>query len=154
MEGFKWKKNDGWYDFYATEILPSGQTIKIEFQENESSKVTYFSIYLCIMNKRKCEEQSVLHITGKDGLMGLLWAKEKIKEFESYVQSYTYAKERIVIYCGWDDNRRRNIYYRGLKSLGYYYGRVFGEKVIMKELFHGHDGYESVHDDIIERSNI
>ena len=128
----------GYHIYSAMSILPSGQTIRIEFSEDETKKKWYFHIYLVTMDKRKSEGSTRLHCTGKDGLLGLLWAKNKIEEFEEFIKKQKsiieHSAKPIVIYCWWDDNRRRNVYARGLRSLGYKYGIVFGQKVLYKEI--------------------
>lgn len=132
---FKLNKENGWYDYWESTVLPSGQTVKIEFQEDETKKKLYYSIYLVTMDKRKSEAFTVLHTTGKDGLQGLLWAKEKIIEFEKFILDEPRWHDRpIIMYCSWDDNRRRDIYHRGLKSIGYDYGVAFGRKVLLKQI--------------------
>lgn len=45
-----------------------------------------------------------------------------------------YCKNTIIIYCEWTDNRRRNVYERGLKSLGYTFGKAFGKKALVKKI--------------------
>lgn len=120
-------------DYYSTEILDSGQTIKIEFQESWSKSKYYYGIYLVIMDKRKSEESTYLKTTGKDGLAGLIWAKKKIIEFESFIKE-KHKGVPVVIYCGWDNNRRRDVYFRGLKNIGYKFDMVFGKKALCKKI--------------------
>jgi len=120
--------------YCASELLPSGQIIYIEFQKDWSKSKYYFNIFLEIKNKKR-NNYSCLQQTGKDGLIGLLWAKDIIKEFEIFIkQEYPYKNHTTILHCGWDDNRRRNVYERGLRKMGYTYGRVFGYKALMKEL--------------------
>ncbi len=120
-------------DYYDDKILDSGQIIKIEFQKDLSNSKHYYSIYLVVMNKRKSEESTYLATTGKDGLKGLIWAKSKIIEFEKFIKD-KYIDKPIVIYCQWDNNRRRNVYERGLRSIGYKFNMVFGKKALCKTL--------------------
>lgn len=120
-------------NYYDQVVLDSGQTIKIEFQEDWSNNRYYYNIYLVTMNKRKLENNTYLKSTGKDGLKGLLWAKRKIKEFEEFIKE-EHANTPKTIYCRWDDNRRRNIYAYGLKDLGYKYGMVLNKKALYKNI--------------------
>jgi hypothetical protein len=120
-------------DWWDATVLPSGQTIKIEFQFDESSDRYYYSIYLVTMDKRKSEHTTPLKTTGRDGLRGLLWAKQKIIEFEAFILDRPSAKP-ITMCCIWTDNRRRDVYARGLKSLGYNFTMLFGRKVLAKQL--------------------
>ena len=126
---------DGEYfnNYYDTCILNSGQMIKIEFQEDRSNDKYYYNIYLVISNKRKSTKNTYLKSTGKDGLKGLFWAKKKIIEFESFIKEKN-KDVPIVIIARWDDNRRRNVYERGLKNLGYKYNMIFGSKALSKTI--------------------
>jgi hypothetical protein len=83
------------------------------------------------MNKRKSENNTYLKSMGKDGLKGLIWAKQKIKEFESFIKE-KHDNIPTIIYCRWDDNRRRNVYAYGLKDLGYKFGMIFNKKALFK----------------------
>ena len=43
-------------------------------------------------------------------------------------------KRDVVIFCHWEDNRRRDAYYKVLSKKGYRYGNApWGQKVIMKK---------------------
>ena len=112
-------------------VLPSGQTIKIEFQEDWTRKKYYYNVYLCTMDKRKSESHTRLKMTGKDGLKGLLWARNKIQEFETFIADTNKGVPSIIM-CRWDDNRRRNAYEFGLKRYGYKFGMIFGSKALYK----------------------
>jgi hypothetical protein len=122
---------DGDTGYYDTMKLPSGQTIKIEFQEDWSNDKYYYNIYLVTTHKRKQESSTVLQRTGKDGLKGVMWAREKVKEFEEFIKEI-HKGIPIIIHCGWDCNIRRNLYERGLKDLGYKFNNQFGYKVLSK----------------------
>jgi len=119
-------------DYYSMCKLDNGQIIKIVFSEEWSNNKYYYEIYLVVMTKRKSEDDTTLKSTGKIGIKGLLWAKQKIKEFEKFIKTEKTAP--ITIYCRWDDNRRRNVYAYGLKNLGYNYNMVFGSKALCKTL--------------------
>lgn len=121
---------DGYFD---TEILPSGQTIRIEFQEEWSKSKFHYNIYLVTSHKRKQADRTVLKQTGKDGLKGLLWAKKKVIEFEEFIKEEK-AGTPVIIYCFWEDNRRRNAYAKGLKDIGYNFNHLFGMKVLSKTI--------------------
>lgn len=120
-------------DYIDTEVLPSGQTIKIEFQEEWTNRYYLYNVYLVIMNKRKSENQTQLKSMGKDGIKGLLWAKNKIQEFEKFIKE-KHGDNMSVIFCHWDDNRRRNAYHYGLSKIGYKYGFIGGKKVLLKTI--------------------
>lgn len=118
-------------NYYDTYILDSGQTIKIEFQESWTNSKRYYNIYLVIMNKKKSEHNTRYKIMGRDGLKSFIWAKNKIMEFESFIKE-KYEGIPCVIYCRWDDNRRRDAYYSYLKKIGYQYGMIENKKAIYK----------------------
>jgi hypothetical protein len=124
-------EDDGNCGYFDTVILPSGQTIRIEFQEDWSRSKYHYNIYLVTSHKRRQADDVRLKQTGKDGLKGLLWAKEKIIEFEEFIKE-KHEGIPVIIHCSWDDNRRRNVYERGLKGLGYRFNNLFGYKVLSK----------------------
>ena len=123
----------GYENYYDTSILPSGQTIRIEFQEEWSKSKYFYNVYLVTSHKRKQADSTYGIETGKDGLLGLLWAKDKIIEFEKFIKD-KHEGIPIIIYCYWTDNRRRNVYERGLSKLGYSYNFLFNKKVLSKTL--------------------
>lgn len=96
--------------------------------------MVYFNIFLAIKHKRK-DIYPELEQTGKDGLKGLLWARNKVLEFEKFIKEEPrYESSKVILLCRWDDNRRRKIYYYGLKNYGYKYGMVYGTKAILKQI--------------------
>ncbi|MBC3889498.1 hypothetical protein GH810_14385 [Acetobacterium paludosum] len=131
---FKYTINDQYRDYFDAEILPSGQTIRIEFQEDWTKKIVYFNIFLVTKHKKKAPYPE-LEQTGKDGLKGLMWARSKILEFEKFIREDTgYDRSKIIMICRWDDNRRRNVYFYGLSKCGYKYGMIYGSKAILKQI--------------------
>ena len=123
-------------NYFAKETLPSGQTIYIEFQQDMSGKNICYNIYLEIFNKKKEIGNNPQHLksTGRDGVKGLLWAKQKVIEFEEYILDNNRYNDKIIIYCHWDDKRRRDVYERGLNKIGYKFNRLFDIKVLMKRI--------------------
>lgn len=134
MKNYK-AKSDTWdyTNYYDTALLDSGQAIRIEFQEDWSNSKYYYNIYLVISDKKKNRNNTFLKSMGKDGIKGLLWAKKKVIEFESIIKE-EHKGVPIVIYTTWDDNRRRNVYARGLKNIGYKFNRILGYKALYKEI--------------------
>jgi hypothetical protein len=114
-------------------ILPSGNTIKIEFQEEETRRTIFYNIYLVTAHKRTQEIAATLKQTGRDGLAGLLWAKDMLLNFENFILDKQ-PDRNVIVYCFWDDNRRRKVYGRGLTKIGYKYGRLFNKKVLYKQV--------------------
>jgi hypothetical protein len=114
----------------------NGQFLQIKFYEEiYYDKILYFVCFE-IRNKRYQIGKSWLKTTGKIGLSGLLWAKEKIKEFENFIINKKIEKEKISMYIlvGWEDNRRRKVYERGLKNLGYKIDYMVGRKLLIKKI--------------------
>ena len=130
MRRYSRDDEEGWY---STTKLPSGQTIRIEFQESNSWHKYHYNIYLVTSHKRKQSDNVTLKATGKDGLEGLMWARDKIIEFEEFVKDI-HRGIPVIIYCCWDCNRRRNVYERGLRDLGYRFNNLFGYKVLSKTI--------------------
>lgn len=130
MKRFDIGNNGGYFD---TMLLPSGQTIRIEFQEDWSKTKWHYNIYLVISHKRKQSDDVYMKSTGKDGLKGLIWARDKIIEFEGFIKEI-HLGIPIIIYFSWDDNRRRNVYKRGLRGMGYNFNHLFGAKVLSKTI--------------------
>lgn len=128
----KYNNGDGFADnYYDTCVMPSGQTIKIEFQEEWSKRKYYYNVHLVIVDKRKSKHDTYLKSTGKDGLSSLIWAKQKVKEFEGYIGNQHIGIPK-TIYCRWDNGKRRNVYAYGLKESGYKFNMVFGCKALSK----------------------
>jgi len=85
------------------------------------------------MDKRKSEHKTALKSMGKDGLGGLIWARNKVKEFEEFIKQENPDIPKVII-CTWNDNRRRNAYAYGLKKIGYKFDMVFGCKALCKKI--------------------
>jgi len=128
------------YDNYnmsynTSSILSDNNKIAItfykEYNEVKKNSIIFYQIYLRIKHKRK--NNVTLKQTGKCGLEGLIWAKNKIIEFEEYIKTIDKDKRKIIL-VGWDDNRRRNVYHKGLKNIGYKYGFMFDKKYLFKEI--------------------
>lgn len=120
-------------NYYDTALLPSGQTIRIEFEEDWSHKKYYYNIFLLITNKKKHSDYPFNKSMGKDGIEGLLWAKRKIVEFEKFIVK-EHKHTPIVIYAGWGNSKRRDVYERGLRNIGYKFNKVFGYKALCKKI--------------------
>ena len=117
--------NDERQDVYVYECKNVfNQKLCLYFTDHER----YYFITFYIMSKKKREFET-LKQTGKDGLTSLLWAKNCIKDFIDNV-----AKKNDLIIVEWDDKKRKNVYVRGLKSLGFYIGRFDGKEVLMLKI--------------------
>ena len=129
-------RGEDYGDYYCTKTLDSGQMIRVDFFQYEYNTICYYFFALAIANKRKNLKNVTGLITGKDGLKGLIFTKEKIIEFEEFIKEeaiYIGIKTPIKIVIQWDDNRRRNVYERGLKGLGYKYDKTIFGKCLSKK---------------------
>ena len=103
-----------------------GQILNLTLFLEEYSNFNEWFITLWI-GKRKKEFQYLTQ-TGKDGIKSLLWAKECIKDFIKHLDE----KQNHKIFVHWDDNRRRDVYARGLKELGFTYQTGYrGKKMLV-----------------------
>lgn len=88
--------------------------------ENNSD---YLSITLSVNKKSKGYEYG--KETGKTGIESLLIAK-KILQYHIdniILTSHRFSNWNYYIIIWWDDNKRRDVYYRGLKDLGFNFGQ-------------------------------
>lgn len=139
MEEFKYFRHSDSSGYYQVSQLENGQTIKIVFDRTYTKKRTEYFIILVIANKKRhikqwfLGERDILSLnqTGRCGLEGLLWAKKQIESFEKLLRE---KDEKFFLYLQWSDNRRRNVYVRGLKSLNYIIGTRYGCKCLYKEI--------------------
>lgn len=122
LKKYGYKYDDGYYN---TKKLSNGQTAAIFFFKEKLKRCTEYSIAFAIANKKKHITQWVLgerdilsdKETGNCGLEGLIWAKKQLVEFEKFIKENKNGNVVISIY--WTDNRRRNVYEKVLKKLGY-----------------------------------
>lgn len=116
--------------FYTTKNI-NNQILTLNIIKDYTHKSINYYIIFFIGKKKKGYE--FLNTTGKDGIKSLIWAKNCIKDFIIQIKEHyefnLYENHSIVI--NWDDNRRRDIYYHGLKSLKFYYGMKFGIKSLI-----------------------
>lgn len=131
----KFVQDGDYYVFSTAEKLPSGMTVEVVFQGDYSSDQRFatFNVVLDVFKKRKQKDDNYLHQTGKDGLKPLIFAKKAIEEFAPYIlEQYGECHEKMVIQVLWADNRRRRVYERGLKSIGFEFNNYFGYKALYK----------------------
>lgn len=130
--------NKNEYTFVTEKKMASGMTTRITFQgvHWDNQRTAEFSVWLTVFRKRKQISNIVLHETGKDGLKTLLFAKAAILDFEKFiVEKYADCHKKIFINISWDDSRRRNVYYRGLKKEGYAFNKFNRKKVLSKKIY-------------------
>lgn len=124
-------------NYYYKSKNEFGQIILLKL----TSVMTYkhISYWVCFQIGKRKDGYKYMQTTGKDGLKSLIWAKNCIKNFIESIKNRTnfYLTDETLKYSviiQWDDNRRRNVYYYGLKSLRFYYGMIDGIKVLIKDI--------------------
>lgn len=95
------------------------QTVEVNiwsYYSDYDNYIEYEAISLSVNKKSKGYEFG--KITGKSGIESLLLAKEILKY---YINHFILSRNRknwtYYLAIWWDDNRRRDVYYRGLKDL-------------------------------------
>lgn len=131
---------------YIKEKLDNGQTITLMFQEIDwNDDTVYFNVCLSLYSKRTqmAENERTVKTTGKNTFLNtLIWTKKAFAELERWTLSH-FSYVDIVIYVGWADRRRRDIYHHYLSKNGYIYGRdLDGAKILYKKIEKGIDNYE------------
>ena len=129
----KWEDKSciSYEEYEIKKRMKSGNTIVLNLYADNFNKL-YFNVYLCTYHKRKQEINNFLKRPGKDGVETLIWAKNKLIEFEDILRE-NYTKECYIL-VKWDDNKRRNVYERGLIKLGYKYDYIDGVKCLLKKI--------------------
>lgn len=125
------------YTFVVSKKMPSGMTAQVTFYGDywDNQRTAEFTVWLVVFKKRKSIPSLVLEGTGRDGLKTLLFAKKAILDFEKFiVEKYGNCHQKVFINIGWDDNKRRNVYFRGLKNEGYKFDQFNGNKVLSKRI--------------------
>lgn len=144
MNEFKRLKFDNiFYGYYETSKLSNNQTISIFFLLEEQARADEYNVVLAIANKKKHIKEWITgerdlfeeKTTGRCGLEGLIWAKRKIIEFEEFIGNrYRKGSKETIITVQWTNNRRRNVYEKGLKKLDYQIGYRDKQKCLFKRI--------------------
>lgn len=128
---FNKKRNeDGhcvYYDTYEKSIISFCEY----YNTSKHNPIIYFGVSFVVQHKRK--KYPYLKQTGDGTLTYLLWAKNKLIEFESFIKN-KHINKKIKIWIQGDDNRRKKIYYRSLSKIGYSYERIYNVLVLVKTL--------------------
>jgi hypothetical protein len=119
------KNEDGYYFYSFKEKLSNNQTLEMEFWEEDKK---YIVVSASVYSKRKYVN-SEYKTYGKVGIESLLLAKLAIKLFIEFLVEQKLSKKIIIF---WSDNRRRNVYYRGLKELGFKFEYLSGNNYCFK----------------------
>ena len=132
------------YEYYV--LIPiENQTLRMGIQLDECTDTTiYGNIYISLYNKRKHSlhnEDNVI-MTGLNPFKTIYYGIKAFKLLEDTILQEYNDSFKVIIYCSWIDNRRRDAYYKFLSKRGYRYNRLFGNKVIMKTWKKGEYGTE------------
>ena len=107
------------------------QIVEIFFQKEIYSNFDYYCVGLRVGVKRRKNWNDINNIsTGKAGIESLLIAKGMIAKF---IEELEKSKTPTILAISWSNNRRRDVYARGLKDLGFKMGRIFGFKALYRE---------------------
>ena len=103
----------------------------------EENRETWWNIYITIYNKRKdaFTNMDKKAITGKNPFKTFATARDMFYDVEAEVLKHELEyghSDKVVIFCTWVDNRRRDAYYRVLHKHGYDWGKCSDGKCIMK----------------------
>lgn len=98
--------------------LDNGQLVQMNvIKETDFDTIRYF---VCLFINKRSKGYQALHQTGHVGIEGLLWAKEMLKDLIEHIKKIRDRKHVVMIF--WDDARRRDVYIRGLKDIGFKVG--------------------------------
>lgn len=135
--------NNFLYSYSTKRKMRSGMTSEVFFSgeaftdesgivKKDSSLVYYISME--VYKKRKQINDNYLKVTGQDGISTLVFAKEAISAFEKFISEEASSFRSVYLAVEWTDNRRRDVYMRGLSSLGFDFKILHGNKVLCKQL--------------------
>lgn len=106
-----------------------GQIVELEiwvYYSDREQLTEYLSVTLSVNKKRKGYEYG--KETGKAGIESLLIAKKILQyHIDKVLKRQRVYKWTYYIIIWWDDSRRRDVYYRGLKDLGFEFSQ-YGNK--------------------------
>lgn len=119
--------------YYQRHKLSNGQFCMIGFrlEEEDYGKVENYYVIFAVANKKKHLNNYfnelkgtniTLKSTGTCGLEALIWAKNKILEFEDLMRREDYKIKlgiSVNIYIAGEDNRRFRMYEKVFSKLGY-----------------------------------
>lgn len=95
---------------------------------NDCGDVENYNVIFAVADKKKklkgffeCSNNNTITLksTGKCGIEALMWARDKILEFEEEMKGYEGDNVTISIMVAGEDNHRFRLYERGLKRYGY-----------------------------------
>lgn len=116
--------------FWQRHKLSNGQFCMIGFERimNNCEDVEDYNVVFAVADKKKqlrgffngsSENTITLKSTGRCGIEALVWARDKILEFEEEMQGYEGHNVTISIMVAGEDSRRFRLYERALSRYGY-----------------------------------
>lgn len=116
--------------FWQRHKLSNGQYCMIGFERitNRCGDVEEYNVIFAVADKKKqlrgyfessSDNTITLKSTGKCGLEALIWAKEKILEFEEELRGYKGQNVTMSIIVTGENQHRFRMYERALSRLGY-----------------------------------
>jgi hypothetical protein len=108
-----------------------GQILTLCIHPDEYNACIFWDVCFWVGKRKKGYQY--MQQTGKDGVKSLLWAKGCIVDFiKKHGMLKTSKKNYLCIY--WDDRRRKETYYRGLKDLGFKFSTICNQLRLVKTL--------------------
>ena len=95
--------------------LDNGQVVEMTIDQEVYTDTIFY--YVCLFINKRGKGYKSGKQTGTAGIEGLLWAKEMLRDFIDTLKDFPNRKHTISIFL--DDNRRRDVYIRGLRDLGF-----------------------------------
>lgn len=95
--------------------LDNGQVVEMTIDKEVYMDTIFY--YVCLFINKRGKGYKLGKQTGTAGIEGLLWAKEMLRDFIDTLKDLPNRKHTISIF--WDDNRRRDVYIRELRDLGF-----------------------------------
>lgn len=112
------------------------QTMEMWFEKfHESFDTDYYWVVLSIADK-KTQLNNVFEkrqITGQNPYASVIAIRNAFEVLEDLIHN-SHHNRTAVICVGWEDGKRRDVYWRYLKRKGYQMSIVFGEKCIFKKI--------------------
>jgi hypothetical protein len=128
--------------YFSETTLKNGQIAMMFFGRcNPDVRNDVYNIAFAIADKKKeitnwinsKEDKFNTSMTGRDGIEGLIWAKQQIILFESYLKNDRFPTP-VILEVSWLDKKRKEIYKRALCRLGFQYGMRDHQMVLFKKL--------------------
>ena len=121
---------------YGVREQIGNQTMEMWFEKfHESFDTDYYWVVLSIADKKSqlSEVFEKRQITGRNPHASIIAIRNAFEELEGLIR-HTHHSRNAVICVGWEDGKRRDVYWRYLKRKGYQITNIFGDKCIFKKI--------------------